>query len=90
MSKDYTLKEALSKSSKDLYKAMDEARNAASTPIEVAAANNACWNTQQLIESNKEKKQTREHSLAQRKSMNDSAYGMMQMRKSSLYVTVQR
>ena len=69
MSKDYTLKEALSKSSKDLYKAMDEARNAASTPIEVAAANNACWNTQQLIESNKEKKQTREHSLAQRKSM---------------------
>ena len=32
MSKDYTLKEALSKSSKDLYKAMDEARNAASTP----------------------------------------------------------
>ena len=69
MSKDYTLKEALSKSSKDLYKAMDEARNSASTPIEVAAADNACWDTQQLIESNKEKKQTREHSLTQRKSM---------------------
>ena len=56
MSKDYTLKEALSKSSKDLYKAMDEARNSASTPIEVAAADNACWDTQQLIESNDTKK----------------------------------
>lgn len=55
MSKDYTLKEALSKSSNDLYKAMNEARNSASTPIEVAAADNACWDTQQLIESNEEK-----------------------------------
>ena len=56
MSKDYTLKEALSKSSKDLYKAMDEARNSASTSIEVAAADNACWNARQLIESNDTKK----------------------------------
>ena len=69
MSKDYTLKEALTESSKSLYKAMDEARNSASTSIEVAAADNACWNAQQLIESNDTKKQTKEHSLAQRKSM---------------------
>lgn len=69
MSKDYTLKEALKNSSKDLYKAMDEARSSASSPIEVAAADNACCNTQQLIESNTKKKQTKEHSLAQKKSM---------------------
>ena len=69
MSKDYTLKEALNNSSKDLYKAMDEARSSASSPIEVAAADNACCNTQQLIESNTKKKQTKEHSLAQKKSM---------------------
>ncbi len=68
MNKNYTLREALTESSKSLYKAMSEASSSAQSPVEVAAADNACWDTQQLIESNEENKYSKEHNLAQRKS----------------------
>lgn len=68
MNKNYTLGEALTESSKSLYKAMSEASSSAQSPVEVAAADNACWDTQQLIESNEENKYSKEHNLAQRKS----------------------